>query len=508
MNKKSRNILIMSTVVAIIAFIVSYFIYVQLCKESLQDWKGKIYNGVTICDVDVSGKSEEEAYNLVESELINKLNHKAILLSVGDRSIRYEYKDFNIEYKIKEAVSEALNYGKDLSIHKQKKLMESNNKKHEISLNMQADPIKLNEIADNLQKEIGQESQNAKVNIVNDQIVIEEEKYGICIDNSDLLDNINKNINCNILDDTNIEVSTIEEEPAIKASDLNGIKNKMSTFSTDYSSSGLNRAHNVELATSLVNGTILMPGETFSYSDVSQKGIGKYEDAPVYINNKVEQAEAGGICQVSTTLYRAVMRANIRSVERLNHSLPVGYAKLGLDATVAWGSIDYKFKNTYNFPIYIQGIADGANVTFNIYGDLDALDGKTYDMENEILETIEPTISYIDDPELTVGTEVTDTYGSTGYRVKSYQITYLNGVETNREVVATDIYAATKTVIRRGTKPVQNENTTQNEQNQNVQNQNVQNQNESLGEGEQNKDNNQNDLNINENDGNQADKNS
>lgn len=475
MNKKSRNILIVSVGVAAIISFVSYLMYMNSYKASLEEWKNKIYNGITIGDIDVGGKNEVEAYNLVNDELIDKLDHKNIVLSVCGKTIRYEYKDFNIKYEIEKAVSEALNYGKDLSMHKQKKLMSSNSEKHDISLSMVVDSDKVSEVVDSLKKEVGQEPQNAKVNIVNDEVSIEEEKYGTTIDGSDLLDKINDSINCDILEDTTIEIDTTVEEPYIKASDLKGIKNKMSSFSTNYSSSASNRAYNVELATSLVDGTILMPGDTFSYSDVSQKGIGKYKDAPVYINNKVEQAEAGGICQVSTTLYRAVMRANIRSVERLNHSLPVGYAKLGLDATVAWGNIDYKFKNTYDFPIYIQGITDGANVIFNIYGDIDALDGKTYDMENEIIETVEPTVTYIDDPQLTIGTEVIDTYGSTGYRVKSYQITYVNGVETNREFVATDKYAATNTIVRRGTKPVEKQNNDSNSSNMNQNENNTQN---------------------------------
>ena len=499
MNKNNRNIFIVSIIAISIISITAYLLYIKSSKALLQEWNNKIYNGVTIGNIDVSGKSEQEAYNLVQDKLVNELNHKSIVLSMDDTIIRYEYKDFNVKYKIDEAVSEALRYGKNLSIHKQKKLIKSNSKKHEISLDMECDNDSISKVISNIKKEIEEEPQDAKINIVDNKIVIEKEKIGIKIDDSVLINDINNGLNSDMSEDTMVEVKTIEEEPSIKSENIAKIKNKMSSFSTDYSSSDYNRAYNVELATSLVNGTILMPDEVFSYSEVSQKGIGKYKDAPVYINNKVEQAEAGGICQVSTTLYRAVMKANIRSVERLNHSLPVGYAKLGLDATVAWGSIDYKFKNPYDFPIYIQGIADGGTVTFNVYGDVDALDGKTYNMENEIVETIEPSVSYIDDPELTVGTEVTDTYGNTGYKVKSYQITYENGVEINRELVATDNYAATETIIRRGTKVVENQSDSQNQvQQNNTQDQNNQNTN-STDQGAQDVNNIKNTLDSNDN---------
>jgi len=168
-----------------------------------------------------------------------------------------------------------------------------------------------------------------------------------------------------------------------------------------------------------VNGTLLMPGEAFSYDTASQKGRGKYTFAGGYVNNKVEQVEAGGICQVCTALYRTVMKANIRSVERHNHGLAVGYSEPGLDATVAWGYLDYKFKNTYDFPIYIEGIGSNGTVTFNIYGDPNALAGNTYELLSENLGT--------------------DAEGTT--KAKSYQVTYKNGVEIKRELISTDSYA-------------------------------------------------------------------
>ena len=143
MNKISRNILIVSVGVAAIISFVSYLMYMNSYKASLEEWKNKIYNGITIGDIDVGGKNEVEAYNLVNDELIDKLDHKNIVLSVCGKTIRYEYKDFNIKYEIEKAVSEALNYGKDLSMHKQKKLMSSNSEKHDISLSMVVDSDKV-----------------------------------------------------------------------------------------------------------------------------------------------------------------------------------------------------------------------------------------------------------------------------------------------------------------------------------------------------------------------------
>ena len=199
-----------------------------------------------------------------------------------------------------------------------------------------------------------------------------------------------------------------------------------------------------------------MPGETFSFNDVvgPRTEEAGFQEAGTYVGNKVEPGIGGGICQVSTTLYRAVMRANIRSTERTNHSMAVGYALPGLDATVAYGYLEYKFTNPYDFPILIQGYTAGKVVTYNIYGDSSALQGKTYDMVNEILETLPPETKIIDDPTIDEGTEINEGGGMTGYKAKSYQVTYENGVEVNREKISTDTYNKVDIVIKKGTKPV------------------------------------------------------
>ena len=199
-----------------------------------------------------------------------------------------------------------------------------------------------------------------------------------------------------------------------------------------------------------------MPGEIFSFNDVvgprtAERG---YKEAGTYVGNKIEPGIGGGICQVSTTIYRAAMKANLRSIERTNHSMAVGYAQPGLDATVSYGYLDYKFKNTYDFPIYIQGNTSGKVVTYSIYGDPSALNGRTYDMASEILETIPPETKVVDDSSLPVGQEVTEGAGMTGYRARAYQITYENGSEVNREVVSTDTYASVGIVVKKGTQPV------------------------------------------------------
>lgn len=144
----------------------------------------------------------------------------------------------------------------------------------------------------------------------------------------------------------------------------------LSTYSTNFASSSSGRAANVSRATELLNGTIINPGEVFSYSGV----VGKpsiergFAYATVYENNKPVKGIGGGICQVSSTLYNAALLADLDITERQNHSLPVSYVPKGRDATIATGSIDLKFKNNYSFPIKIVTSSSGRVCKISILG--------------------------------------------------------------------------------------------------------------------------------------------
>lgn len=181
----------------------------------------------------------------------------------------------------------------------------------------------------------------------------------------------------------NIDFDTIEVSPS--ESDLLNIDTKVSTFSTGYSSSGVSRKQNIAVASKHLNGTILSPGEILSVD----AGIGGrnaangYAKAGSYLNGKTVQTYGGGVCQVSTTLYGAVLRAGLVPVERNAHSMSVSYVPLGLDAAISEGYKDLKIKNTYSTPIYIEAIANGSTLTFNIYGKKDLLGGYTYEPKSK-----------------------------------------------------------------------------------------------------------------------------
>lgn len=144
----------------------------------------------------------------------------------------------------------------------------------------------------------------------------------------------------------------------------------LSEFSTKYYASNKNRTTNLILAANKINGTVLMPGETFSYNKVvGERSIAAgYKEAPIYVEGRVEDGLGGGICQITTTLYNAVLYANLDITERSNHQFVPSYANASRDATVVYGAIDFKFKNNREYPIKITCSVSNGIANFKIFG--------------------------------------------------------------------------------------------------------------------------------------------
>ena len=151
---------------------------------------------------------------------------------------------------------------------------------------------------------------------------------------------------------------------------LEAFPDLLSEFTTYYSTYERNRSTNIQLSTGSINGLVLMPGDIFSYNGVvgERTSAGGYKPAGVYENGKVVQGIGGGICQTSTTLFNAALFANLEIVEHANHMFIPSYSSAGRDATVSYGSLDFKFKNTRNHAIKIVCYAQNGVVNFKLYG--------------------------------------------------------------------------------------------------------------------------------------------
>lgn len=458
-NLNSKKIYIILGIIGglILLLLGGYVIYI---KYTVDKWENRIYPKVMVYGIDVSTLNKEEAIALLDKELNEKISNKIINIAIEKENFALKYKDLEATYDMQAIVNEALSYGKDLSLFERYNLVRSLGEVKEVKGRVLYNEEKLKSFETNVKSKVNEESKNASISINIGYINIEKEVVGKRLEEEkfhDLLvenikDDSNEKLNINV----NLKVDLKEEVPSITELDLKKITGKISGHNTKYSSSVDGREKNMKIAAATINGTLLMPGDTFSYNELigdttPEKG---YEKANTYVGREIVPDYGGGICQVSTTLYRAVMRANIRSTERVNHSMIVSYSEPGLDATVANGYIDYKFINTYDFPIYIESFLSNSNVYVNIYGDKEELGNKTYELVNEIHEKYDTTVKYEEDNTLEEGKEKVVINGMPGYKVSSYMVTYQDGVEISREHISTDVYKASETIIKMGTKKV------------------------------------------------------
>jgi len=240
---------------------------------------------------------------------------------------------------------------------------------------------------------------------------------------------IKNTIKTGVNEDIQIKPSVKNKEDALTQGTLSLINTCISSFSTNFESSSSMRANNIEICVKAINGILLMPGESFSFNEVvgertKERG---YMEAPVIIGNKVESGIGGGICQVSTTLYNAILRSGLQHIERTHHSLPSSYVGFGLDATVDWGNIDFKFINTLDYPIYIEGHTQNKNLYINIFSNSN-LNKNKYVIENNIKEN------------------------NNFCKVEVIRKTYEDGMLIDSEFISNDEYRSVASGVKQGTK--------------------------------------------------------
>jgi vancomycin resistance protein YoaR len=419
------------------------------------NWCDVIYPGVYIEDIDVSGKQLSEVEQLIQDKYGKTVLLKKIEIKANDKTYTLDYEKLQAEYNIPEVAKEAFSYGKQGNMIERYRLIKAAEKK-KFKLDFTYNPKPIDELVEKIEKDMNREAIDAKISITKGNIKITPEADGVKLEKDKLKQTIMQQLEDEFSEEnTKIEAPVAVIKPQLTSEKLAAINTRVSTFSTSFTTSTANRINNIDLSTKAINGTLLMPEETFSFNEtVGERTRARgYKEAGVIIGDQIESGLGGGICQVSSTLYNAVLKSNIKATERRNHSLPLSYIGKGLDATVDWGNIDLKFKNTLDIPIYIEGYVENKNVYFNVYSSKD-LTKKSYEMVTEITDTIQPTIKYIDDPKLNAGETEVVKKASTGYKIKTYRKTFENGKLINTELISSDRYKVVNGEIKRGTKEV------------------------------------------------------
>lgn len=415
-----------------------------------------IYPGVTIQGKNVSGMSVEEAQALIE-EYGQAVVEEKVTLQVEGKEKSFAFSKMGMTFDAATAAKQAWNLGREGNILKRiGDIRRMEEKGENVPLTFSIDEEKTRKIFEKKAKKFLEKTKDATITRKDGAFVITPEVNGITMD---LDANLEKLLS--IVRDPEWDQKAIVfpmEYQVDKAKhteeELSTIKDQLGTFTTSYYDSSWGRCANVQNGAAKINGTVLFPGDTFSvYEAVAPfNAENGYELAGSYENGKTVQTYGGGICQVSTTLYNAVLRAELEVTERSNHSMTVHYVELSEDAAIAGTEKDLKFKNNLENPVYIEGKTEGRTITFTIYGKEYRDPNRSISFVSETLSSKAPTEKIIKDKTMEEGKKKVEEEGRTGYKARLWKVTYMNGEEVDRQQINSSSYMSTQRVVRVGTK--------------------------------------------------------
>ncbi len=481
-----------------------------------------ILHGVRIEQIDVGGKTKDEAMALLKESVVFDIGDKLLEVNSDNQTDTVTVNELIEGFDYEAAVEKAFQLGREGNwFTNAVKAIETAIGKADIELDYQTDEVMITQFVDELQKKIDSPVVQNEYGIENNKLKFVNGTKGYAIDKQKLLSDIsiqlktkadNAVVETSILEvfpdpydvdkiyneihrepqnariETTDGVTRIEKasngydldktalsqlleanqdnqepyyldlvviEPQIQKVDDSALfGDTLSTFTSKISDSDSNRLNNVRKAAQSINGVVLNPGELFSYNDTlgPVTAATGYKSANVYSGGKIEKGIGGGVCQVSSALYSALLLADMEIVTRYNHSLIVGYVPYGQDATVSSGDIDLRFRNNTNAPMKIVASMDNSGVYIKLLG-TNPHPGRTIKIENVTIETIPVQTTIKEDPSLPEGKVQVDQKGMTGYVIDTYKNIYENGTLVEREYVSRSRYKMLERIEIHGSTP-------------------------------------------------------
>ena len=406
----------------------------------------KILDHIYAESVDLSGMTQEEAQEALQTR-VDEITGYQIVLHMDDMSIGVTAKELGVTGDSDDTIRQAMDVGQVGNVikrYKVKKALEQENL--QLDLSYQVDEESVRKALETYCVALNREVVNYELTRENGEFKITNGARGVTLNEDGSVDKVTDYLEHVWKDgpgsvDLDVEIT----EPKGSQEELAKVKDVLGQGVTDYSASSAARAMNVKNGTSKLNGKVLYPGEEISVCDnmVPFTEENGYEPAASYANGTVVESFGGGICQVSTTLYQAVLQAELEVTERHNHSMIVKYVEPSMDAAIAEGAKDFRFVNNTEAPIYIEGYTYGGKIYFTLYGEEYRPADRKVTYESETLETIDPTTELTADPEKTFRSmeqiskeEINNSY---------YQMTpnkYKVGVKTSNAEASSAIYTA------------------------------------------------------------------
>jgi len=433
--RKSIKLALTFTLLIILIGVILYF-YIDNKLNSAY-----FYEGIFVDGIELSDYSREEAVELLEGKKQKEIESKKMTI-LSERNKEFEYilplKDLGYDFNYEKAIDEAHSTGREGSFVERLKFIK-NLKKDPVNIELMYyyDPNLIDKHIDEISKTLYEEPKDATLKFDGTKFHVTDEVIGYEVNKALLKSMIESNIDQ--LND--IYVPYDEIEPKTTAKLFNKVNGLLAHFSTSFKSSASGRINNIILSANSFKGKIVLPGEVVSYNKTTGPRNSKngYEDAPVIVNGELTPGIGGGVCQTSTTLYNALLLADLEILERHPHSIPPAYVPKGTDAAVAGTYYDLVFKNNFDFPIYIDTKIINKTVHFYIYGDAANRDYKIK-IGTKLLETIPyKTVEKLN-TDLEPGTRNLVQEGRNGYKVATYKYKIVNRNVIETIKISSDYY--------------------------------------------------------------------
>lgn len=428
--------------VALIAFLVVYFVMRNAVNKVAADI---IWDNIYIETVDVSGMDAEKANKALE-ELGAEYKAQKIKLVAEEAEVEVTLEELGFQMKkVDKLVDKAVAYGKKGSVwSRYQDIKDLDEKAVKLEASYGIDTEAATKVISEKFAKLEGAAVNATIKRQNGKFVITDGKAGIKVDVEKSIQNMKEHFekDWEFQGAETIKLVTTVDEPDVTKEHLQQIKDVLGTYSTSFKANN-NRGKNIANATSRINGTVLMPGEVMSASDSmgSRNAANGYLEAGSYLNGETVESYGGGVCQVSTTLYNAVILAELEITERSSHSMIVDYVKPSMDAAISEGVLDLKIKNNTEAPIYIEGYTNGGTLTFTVYGKEYRAATRKVSYVSETLSTTDPGKKFVatGDP---VGTYKKAVSAHMGIKAQLWKVVTENGVEVSREKFNKSSYKA------------------------------------------------------------------
>lgn len=423
--------------------------------------KTTYYNNTHINGVNVSGMTREEANNVLLNNIAENKDKINITLKNGDNEWTIKGEELSVVGNIQPTLDEVIEYGREGNIFNKKKV-ENQIKDNGLYVNVPFEDMfgGIENKIDTVLADI--ENKHKKNEIIFNpesdvMFKLNEGNKGYVVDRDSLYKQISQAVSSG--ENTVIEIPVQEITPQNSLEDFVSQISLRAKFSTDYSKSTSDRKSNICLALSKFNGMIVEPGQEISFNQTTGARTieNGYKNAKIIVGGKYVSGIGGGVCQASTTLYNALIRADLEILQVNHHTLPASYVPLSFDAMVSEGYADLKFKNNFDTPIFIKTYCTDTNATVEIYG-APFEDGMQIQTRAELVkiiahggdDIITDTKGEYEDKVLYRGEYYRLKYPQEGYETKGYVQYVKNGEIIEEKQIRHDHYPSQNGIIVEG----------------------------------------------------------